>query len=618
MKKSAWLVLCVGFSVVALSACNSKSGRGCFPAEDPDCVCKNQLGESCERSELDCQCRIEEGSGDQDMSEEDAVEDTSDAAEDTSDAEGDAEDVVEPDAADVPEDVEDMIAPDLSDVPEDLADVVEPDVADVPEDLADVVEPDVADVPEDLADVVEPDMVEPPARQRYVVTIQNLTKQPLGPVVAATHDAGLHLWQEGALASPGIKVIAEMGVPFTFYDEVAATPGVTQVINAGVPMTPRGETRAAFGPFPPGATLRDHVSFVVEGEPGDLLSLASMVVISNDGFWGLDAVALPEAGTVVYLSDAYDAGTEENSELSMHLDDGGSILGLVALPGDPNGNMGVATDPAQPIAPHGGLLGAGDLTVESHGWGAHVARVMVTALPAGADAAYEVFVENLSKQPLGPCVGATHDEGVHLWQEGALASPGIKVIAEMGAPFVFFDEASATAGVTQAVNAGLPVAPAGVERMTFGPFPPMVELYDHIAFHVTGGAGDRFSLASMLVATNDGFWGLDGAALPAEGELVYMTLGYDAGTEENNELSTHLDDGGSILGLVVMAGDPNGNMAVATDPAQPIAPHAGIMGVGQLSAESHGWTPGASVARVTLLRVPVRVDLRCLEGGACP
>ncbi|MCB9539920.1 MAG: spondin domain-containing protein [Myxococcales bacterium] len=290
---------------------------------------------------------------------------------------------------------------------------VDPDAA--PLDGA-VVDPDAAlpdAQPDDMG--VEPgDMGPPPGPRRYVVTIQNLSKQPLGPVVAATHPADLHLWRPGGLASPGIRTIAEMGVPFTFYDEVAATEGVTQVINAGVPMTPRGTTRDSFGPFPPGVTLTDHVSFVIEGDPGDTLSLASMVVITNDGFWGLDGVELPADGTRAYLADAYDAGTEENTELAAHLDDGGSILGPVALPGDPNGNGRVATEPPERIAPHGGITGVGDLTVEDHGFDAHVARVLVTALPEGLEA-YAVETQNLTSQPMGPSLGATHDADTHLW-----------------------------------------------------------------------------------------------------------------------------------------------------------------------------------------------------------
>ncbi len=460
--------------------------------------------------------------------------------------------------------------------------------------------------------------VSPPVeRRRYVVTMQNLTVQPLGPVVAATHAPATRLWQVGQPASPGIKVIAEMGVPFTFYDEAAATDGVTEVVNAGVPMTPRGETRPGFGPFPAGATLRDHVSFVVEGAPGDVLSLASMVVITNDGFWGLDSVALPETGTRVYFADAYDAGTEENTELATDLDDGGSILGLVPLPGDPNGNANPATEPAQPIAPHPGITGAGDLTLESHGWGTHVARVIVTALPPGT-AAYEVVAENLTPQPMGPSATVTHAPAVHLWRAGQPASPGIEIVAEMGSTALLLNEVRDAMGVTLALDSGLPIAPQGTLRTTFGPFPPDVELVDHSAWHVFAAAGDVLSLASMLVATNDGFWGLDAVALPGADPIVYDVRGYDAGTEENSELSADLDDASSILGTVMLPGDPNGNAGTATEPPAPITLHGGIAGGGDLTAMDHGFDPDAPVARVTVRRVSRRADLRCLEGGACP
>lgn len=60
----------------------------------------------------------------------------------------------------------------------------------------------------------------------------------------------------------------------------------------------------------------------------------------------------------------------------------------------------------------------------------------------------------------------------------------------------------------------------------------------------------------MLICTNDGFIGLDRAELPASSE-TFTLRGYDAGSEENTEMSVDIVDGSSDLGPVALDGDPN-------------------------------------------------------------
>lgn len=46
------------------------------------------------------------------------------------------------------------------------------------------------------------------------------------------------------------------------------------------------------------------------------LSIVAMILPSNDGFMGLNGIAIPtEPGTYVYNVNAYDAGTEANDEV---------------------------------------------------------------------------------------------------------------------------------------------------------------------------------------------------------------------------------------------------------------------------------------------------------------
>lgn len=579
--------LAMSAAIVAGCCNDTNKGAGCDPAVQSDCVCETLAGVACERGVSGCICSIQSNNG-QSNNGPNNGQSNNGMSNNGQSNNGQSNNGTN----------NDMDAGDDADMDADM---------DAP-----------GDVEEDSPDVDE-DTPQPPPRVRYVVTIQNLSHQPLGPAVAITHSPSTHFWREGEEASEGIRTIAERGVPFVFYDEVAGQEGVTEVLNRGIPVTPVGEERASYGPFPPGLTFTDHTSMVIEGQPGDVFTLASMLVATNDGFWGLESVELPAPGAaLVYFADAFDAGTEENTEVSEHLDDNTSILGTVMLDGDPDGNVGNETMPHAPIAPHAGLQGIGELTTGAHGWGTHVARVIISAAPEGAERSYEVFVQNETHQPLGPCVAVAHDASAHVWRLDEAATTGIQTIAERGTPVDLLAELDGAEGLTQVTNSGLPITPMGHQTTTFGPFPPEVELYDHLVFPLSADADDVFSLASMLVVTNDGFWGVDSVALPESGVMELSPLGYDAGTEENSELSTDLDDGGSALSPMALNGDPNGNAGTPTDPRGVITAHPGIQGGGDLDPAVHGWTAGDRIALIRLERLEHRTDTRCLEGGLCP
>ena len=600
--------LCVGVSAVALSAVvgccidETSSGKGCDPTVEAACVCKRIDETSCSREENGCICALVDNNNGNNGNNGNNSNNSNNGVDAGDDADTTVADDVDGDA--------------LADVDLD----VPSDVDDVAEGLADADDADDA-VDQDGADAVD-DVDPQPERVRYVMTIQNLSRQPLGPVVAITHGADVHFWREGEQASAGIQAIAERGAPFTFFDEVVGQPGVTEVINRGIPMPPAGVERPSYGPFPPGLTLVDRNSLLFEGQPGDVLTLASMLVATNDGFWGLDSVELPASGMVVYFADAWDAGTEDNTEQAADLDDNASILGRVELPGDPNGNAGTVTSPQAAITRHEGVQGANrvgsELTVAEHGWGAHVARIIIAVVPEGADRSYEVFVQNTTHQPLGPCVAVAHDPTTHAWQLGQTATPGIQTIGERGNPADLLAEMALADGVTQAVTSALPMTPMDHQAMSFGTLPPDVEIYDHIIFPLSADSNDMFTLASMLVATNDGFWGFDGVALPETGVAELQPAGYDAGTEDNTELSTHLDDAVTLLSPTPLTGDPNGNGGDVTDPRGVITVHPGIQEVGDLTAAANGWDMNEPVAQVRVERLERRIDPRCLEGAACP
>lgn len=216
-----------------------------------------------------------------------------------------------------------------------------------------------------------------PGSATYRVTLVNLTHgQPFSPPVAATHRKTMHMFQVGGLASDQLAAIAQGGDELAMFNLFSGDAHVTDVVDVARPLTPSGTQVGSF---------TDTVSFEIDARPGDRLSLSTMLICTNDGFLGLDAVKLPDAGSATHLLAGYDAGRERNTQVSQDLVDPCSGLNpSMPLPGDPDGNIdtgAVLTIPAQTIRLHPGIIaGVGELTPGFHGWVNPVARVVVTRL----------------------------------------------------------------------------------------------------------------------------------------------------------------------------------------------------------------------------------------------
>jgi hypothetical protein len=211
----------------------------------------------------------------------------------------------------------------------------------------------------------------PTALATYRVTLVNLTGgQPFSPPVAATHARGLHMFQVGQLATDELAAIAQDGDELPMAALFKASPHVTEVVDVARPLTTHGKVVGSF---------TDTAVFEIHAAPNDRLSLATMLICTNDGFLGLDAVRLPGSSAKTFELNGYDAGREDNTEQSVDLVDPCSALGPFPLPGDPDGNedAAVATHPVQPIAMHSGISGAGELSPAQHGWQDPVAHVRV-------------------------------------------------------------------------------------------------------------------------------------------------------------------------------------------------------------------------------------------------
>ena len=71
--------------------------------------------------------------------------------------------------------------------------------------------------------------------------------------------------------------------------------------------------------------VRRRAVFDVTAEPGDLLSTAQMLVATNDGFGGLQPVALLDGETPLAQTielNAYDTGAEENTRVHQGFEGG--------------------------------------------------------------------------------------------------------------------------------------------------------------------------------------------------------------------------------------------------------------------------------------------------------
>jgi hypothetical protein len=158
----------------------------------------------------------------------------------------------------------------------------------------------------------------------YKITVENMipggpeTGQPMTPPVGVCHGPGYTLFAPGDFATDGLEILAEDGVPTDLAGEAGAHPDVHSVVIGD-------------GPF------FDSVSFQIEGDPGDLFSVVTMLARSNDLITGVHDVELPAEGTVMFSpTNVYDAGTEENTGLVEHIPF--------------YGNMFVGPDEENPIA----------------------------------------------------------------------------------------------------------------------------------------------------------------------------------------------------------------------------------------------------------------------------
>jgi hypothetical protein len=131
----------------------------------------------------------------------------------------------------------------------------------------------------------------------YEVTITNITPgQTFTPQLVVTHPADVQMFELGAAASASLEILAEGGDTGPLSLDLANVADDVQTIGALLP---------------PGASA----SIMVSGNPKhSRLSVAAMMIPTNDNFMALNNVELPKKGSASFQVPAYDAGTEINDQ----------------------------------------------------------------------------------------------------------------------------------------------------------------------------------------------------------------------------------------------------------------------------------------------------------------
>ncbi len=197
---------------------------------------------------------------------------------------------------------------------------------------------------------------QPTVAVSYMITVTNLTpSQVFAPPVVASHSGMTSMFTPGSAASAEMAALAEEGDGSGLMTMLMSDPDVLDVAGFS-------------GMIPPGASE----SLTIEFDGAHrMMSIAGMLVTTNDGFFALDSVAgMHRSDKVVLFAPVWDAGTEANSE------------DCAFIPGPPCGNAG-AHDPAAAegfIHLHSGIHGGASLTPAADDWGAYAARIEIIRL----------------------------------------------------------------------------------------------------------------------------------------------------------------------------------------------------------------------------------------------
>ena len=195
----------------------------------------------------------------------------------------------------------------------------------------------------------------------FNIEVVNLSNhQPFAPVAAVLHKPGYDGFSLGTMASEGLEILAEGGDPSAFISEAESD---NKVVN----------TSSGTGIIAPGGSETLKVQGIT---PKPRLTLASMLVNTNDGFVGLDEVdisGLDIGDSMVLHAKVHDAGTEANSEAAAD------------VPGQGGEGFNTTRDDSDVITIHSGVVTqddglTGSALDASHRFDNPGARIVITRM----------------------------------------------------------------------------------------------------------------------------------------------------------------------------------------------------------------------------------------------
>jgi hypothetical protein len=210
--------------------------------------------------------------------------------------------------------------------------------------------------------------------QDMSITITNLTQGlHFTPILTSAHTSENHIFMSGQAATAELQMMAEGG-------DISGL--VSMLANSDA----NNSENPAAGLLAPGMST----TYTLTNDSANThLSLATMILPSNDGFVGLDSWKIPtEAGTYTVNLNAYDAGTEANNELR-----GSGAPGMPGMPVPPpleasygmNGTGITDTESNTMVHIHRGSIGddmadggKSDVSNSVHRWLNPVAKLTIT------------------------------------------------------------------------------------------------------------------------------------------------------------------------------------------------------------------------------------------------
>lgn len=194
------------------------------------------------------------------------------------------------------------------------------------------------------------------SHRKYEVTITNLTRgQVFSPPIVIVHNRDFNLFKFGDAASVELAALAEEGDP---------EPLAILIDN----FYPKFRSAVAGGPIPPGESASVILKISKRGR-SSLISVAGMLVTTNDAFFAGRNIWLPGRDKVMVEAEAYDAGSEENTE---ECND---------IPGPPCGappNLNPTDGAEGYVHVHAGIHGSGsEVNPADHDWNNPVAKITI-------------------------------------------------------------------------------------------------------------------------------------------------------------------------------------------------------------------------------------------------